>query len=120
MEEGSSGVGNLGGDRVFKDGKMPDGDACRPDGTLKEANEMEFPNSPSEVPRNLLELPVSRDSYFFLNLKRSLPGDDSNEEEGEEDSDEDMESVEGPQSKGQRKVSMPITPQIIICLPLTT
>ena len=32
----------------FKDTSMPDGDACREDGTLKDASEMEWPNSPSE------------------------------------------------------------------------
>ena len=59
---------------------MPDGDACRPDGTLKDATEMDFPNSPSET--NLPDL--SKDDYFFLNLKRSLPSDDSDEENEEE------------------------------------
>jgi hypothetical protein len=98
-----------GNDRVLKDVNMPDGDACRPDGTLKEASEMVFPNSPSEA---LLELPVSKDTpeddYFFLNLKRNLPSDDSNEsnQEGEDSdaNDDTTESVASPRSKGQRKV----------------
>jgi hypothetical protein len=29
---------------------MPDGDACQPDGTLKDASELEWPNLPSDLP----------------------------------------------------------------------
>ena len=88
MEEGSSGVGNLGNtEQIFKDRNMPDGDACRPDGTLKDASEMDFPNSPSEAPGNLPESSGDRDNYFFLNLKRRLPSDDSDEEESSSASD---------------------------------
>lgn len=36
------------GQRVLKDTSKPDGDACRPDGKLKEASEMEWLHSPSE------------------------------------------------------------------------
>jgi hypothetical protein len=53
MEEGSSGQGNLAGGNTkqyFKDTNMLDGDACRPDGTLKDASEILFLNSPSEAP----------------------------------------------------------------------
>jgi hypothetical protein len=32
----------------FKDSSKPDGDACRDDGTLKDASELEWPNSPSD------------------------------------------------------------------------
>jgi hypothetical protein len=75
MEEGST-------EQFFKDVMMPDGDACRPDGTLKDASEMEWPNSPSEETRNLPELTqLSEDGY---NLKRSLPCD---EEESNSESD---------------------------------
>ena len=33
--------------RKQKDLRKPDGDACNPDGTLKDASEMEWPDSPS-------------------------------------------------------------------------
>jgi hypothetical protein len=33
----------------LKDASKPDGDACREDGTLKDASEMEWPNSPSQT-----------------------------------------------------------------------
>ena len=33
---------------IPKDASKPDGEACRADGTLKDADEMEWPNSPSE------------------------------------------------------------------------
>ena len=33
--------------RKQKDLQKPDGDACNPDGTLKDASEMEWPDSPS-------------------------------------------------------------------------
>jgi hypothetical protein len=81
MEEGSGDVGNLNNTKqIFKDATMPDGDACRPDGTLKEASEMVWPDSPSE--QNLPEGPdLSEDGY---NLKRSLPHD---EEESDSESD---------------------------------
>ena len=78
-EEGSSGVGRLGNtERVFKDRNMPDGDACRPDGTLKEASELSFPNSPSDATINLPDI-GDEDAYFFKNLKRAHG--DSEEEE---------------------------------------
>jgi hypothetical protein len=85
MEEGSTGPGVSDLDNTeqfFKDGTMPDGDACRPDGTLKDASEMEWLNSPSEETRNLPEVThLSEDGY---NLKRRLPCD---EEESNSDSD---------------------------------
>ena len=103
MEEGSSGVGSLGDtERILKDRNMPDGDACRPDGTLKDASEMEWPDSPSEVQANLPE--TSDDDHSVLNLKRSLPRDDSDEEESG--------------SADERKVSIPIVRQIIKYLPV--
>ena len=145
MKEGSTGVGNLGDTEQFKDVTMPDGDACRPDGTLKDASEIQWLNSPSEETRDLPQL--SEDGY---NSKRSLPCDDeesNSESDGPPrtkaitfllysqiskayrsygvqrklnrvlDSDDEVESV-GRQSKGQRKVGVPITPHIIKCLPL--
>ena len=64
MEEGSSGVGTFGDtEQILKDSNMPDGDACRPDGTLKDASEMEWPDSPSEAQRNLPEM--SDNDYFM-------------------------------------------------------
>ena len=33
---------------IQKDTSKPDGEACRADGTLKDADEMEWPNLPSE------------------------------------------------------------------------
>jgi hypothetical protein len=84
IEEGSSGVGNLGNhnaEQVLKDRDMPDGDACRPDGTLKDASELEWPNSPSDLPE------TSNNKYIFLNLKRDLPCDSSNKDESSSASD---------------------------------
>ena len=111
MEEGSSHQGNFAGgntEQYFKDATMLDGDMCRPDGTLKDASEIVFLNSLSDAPANLPEL--RKDEYFFLNLKRSLPGDDS-EEEGSSFASDSNDSVEGVgfQSKEWRKVSVPIT-----------
>jgi hypothetical protein len=87
MEEGSSGVGRLGNTEQFlKDRNMPDGDACRPDGTLKDASELSFPNSPSDATINLPDI-GDKDTYFFRNLKRAH--DDSDEEESSSESTSD-------------------------------
>jgi hypothetical protein len=43
----SSMIGGASG-TYFKDASKPDGDACREDGTLKDASEMDWPDSPSE------------------------------------------------------------------------
>ena len=103
MEEHSSGVGTLDHtEQIYKDRNMPDGDACRADGTLKDASEMEWPNSPSEARANLPE--TGADEYFFLNLKRNLPDDDSDEEESG--------------SASESKVSIPMILQIIKYLPV--
>ena len=48
MSESSSGIESA-GNNYLKDFSKPDGDACREDGTLKDASEMEWPNSPSET-----------------------------------------------------------------------
>ena len=57
---------------------MPEGDACRPDGTLKDASEMEWLHSPSD-----LNPPESRESS--IGLKRKLANDegDSSDENGD-------------------------------------
>ena len=106
-EEGSSTVGTLGDtERIFQDRNMPDGDACRPDRTLKDASEMEWLHSPSQAQGNLPQgnLPETSDNdYFFLNLKRGLPGDDSDEEAG---------------SASERKVSNAVIHQSIKYLPV--
>lgn len=77
-------------EHVFKDTTKPDGDACRPDGTLKDASEMEWLDSPSAVPVNLPNLKENSidfnddlPSWDTLTKKRSLPsdGDESNENE---------------------------------------
>jgi hypothetical protein len=87
MEEGSSGVGRSGNTEQFlKDRNMPDGDACRPDGTLKDASELSFPNSPSDATINLPDI-GDKDIYFFRNLKRAH--DDSDEEESSSESTSD-------------------------------
>src|ERR1700689_332106 len=36
------------GGSAEKDKSKPDGDVCRPDGTLKDASEMDWPHSPSD------------------------------------------------------------------------
>lgn len=56
--------------RVAKDQTKPDGDACRADGTLKDASEMQWPNSPSDSTREQREGSPA-------NLKRRLPIDDA-------------------------------------------
>ena len=48
MSESSSGIESA-GNNYFKDFSKLDGDACREDGTLKDASEMEWLNSPSET-----------------------------------------------------------------------
>ena len=45
--ESSSRIGDASG-TYFKDASKPDGDTCHEDGTLKDASEMEWPDSPSE------------------------------------------------------------------------
>jgi hypothetical protein len=47
---------------LAKDHTKPDGNACQPDGTLKDASEMEWPNSPSDLMRE----------ESGVNLKRKL------------------------------------------------
>lgn len=69
-------------EQMFKDITMPDGDACRPDGTLKDADEMEWPNSPSEG--NLPEPTQLSDDGYNLK-KRSLLRDEELESNSESD-----------------------------------
>ena len=77
-------------EQFFKDGMMPDGDACRPDGTLKDASEMVWIDSPSEQTRNLPEeTQLSEDGH---KTKRSLPYD-------EEESNSELESDGPPKTK---------------------
>jgi hypothetical protein len=77
-----------------KDLSKPDGEACNEDGTLKDASEMDWPDSPSEP-----AAPAT--------LKRAH-GDDVNERDGEdgrdgEDTDGDGNSDDGgPMHKRQR------------------
>jgi hypothetical protein len=40
---------NANGKTFLKDSSKPDGDACRDDGTLKDASELDWPNSPSDI-----------------------------------------------------------------------
>ena len=47
MSESSSEIESA-SNNYFKDFSKPDGDTCHEDGTLKDASEMEWPNSPSE------------------------------------------------------------------------
>ena len=91
MGEGSTGVGNLSNtERFLKDGTMPDGDACQPDRTLKDASEMIWLNSPSGQTQNLPEpTQLSEDGY---NTKRSLPC-------GDEESNSECESDGPPKTK---------------------
>jgi hypothetical protein len=71
MEEGSSGVGKMGNtEQISKDIDMPDGDACRPDGTLKDASELSFPNSPSDATVNLPQS-GDEDDYFFFKFEKT-------------------------------------------------
>ena len=54
--------------RVAKDHMLPEGDACRADGTLKDASEIEWVHSPSDLTREQTEEPS-------VDLKRKLPVD---------------------------------------------
>ena len=56
---------NSKGDTHFKDASKPDGDACRDDGTLKDADEMEWPNSPSEQQSFVLPEKRKREWYDY-------------------------------------------------------
>lgn len=66
MQGESSGKTNS--EQVYKDWTKPDGDACRPDGTLKDASEMEWPNSPSDL---------NQPKEDRFSLKRKSPGDEN-------------------------------------------
>ena len=79
----------------FKDASKPDGDACREDGTLKDASELEWPNSPSDPAPNFPKDSVSDSdahhedylpSYLSKGKKRKYDSSD------EEDSDIMMDS----------------------------
>ena len=66
--------------RKQKDLWKPDGDACNPDGTLKDAPEMEWPDSPSAsasvmpwlpaTKRNIDELSDEEDNYMLTKFPR--------------------------------------------------
>ena len=55
---------------------MPEGDAVRVDGTLKDASEMEWPNSPSD-----LNPPELWEDSFNLKRKQPIDEDESNDED---------------------------------------
>jgi hypothetical protein len=63
----------LEGRSMEKDNSKPDGDTCRPDGTLKEASEMEWPHSPSDLD--------AREQGSSLKRKLPINEDDSDDEE---------------------------------------
>ena len=46
--------------------RKPDGEACNPDGTLKDASEMEWPDSPSASASVLPWLPATRNNIDEL------------------------------------------------------
>ena len=80
------------GKQIYKDYSKPDGEACRDDGTLKDASKLEWPNSPSDIntgPFNLDpgELEESDENAF---LKRKSPGDED---------ESDYENVDLPKIK---------------------
>ena len=81
MEGCSRGVGKPGdAEHIFKDRTKPDGDACQLDGTLKDASEMDWPNSPSDMTQNL---PNLREDSLTLTRKRNLPSDEDESNESE-------------------------------------
>ena len=94
MSESSSAI--EAGSTYFKDTSKPDGDACREDGTLKDASELEWPNSPSDPAPNFPKDSVSDSdtrhedflpSYLSNGKKRKHDSSD------EEDSDVSMDSL---------------------------
>jgi hypothetical protein len=91
MAEGSRNVGEPGyAETFFKDTTKPDGDACRPDGTLKNASEISWLNSPSDDNNihmsDLAESQPDQEKNGHT-LKRSLPCDEDEPTEDEDDSD---------------------------------
>ena len=69
------------GERIYKDYSKPDGEACRDDGTLKDASEMEWPNSPSDSnPYNV----NPGDSEESIILKGKPLGDSDEDDSGYE------------------------------------
>ena len=50
----------------FKDSSKPDGDACNDDSTLKDASELEWPDSPSENKTTSNSDPIDSDHDFAL------------------------------------------------------
>ena len=71
----------------LKDFSKPDGDACNEDGTLKDASEMDWPDSPSGSTNN-------------VKLKRVYDDDPSDGEAGEE---EDANSNDMVQNRNKRQ-----------------
>ena len=63
---------NNNGERIYKDHTKPDGEACWDDGMLKDASEMEWPDSPSDSNPQNLNLEEKN-----VILKRKLPGDEN-------------------------------------------
>jgi hypothetical protein len=70
------------GEQIYKDCSKPDGEACRDDGTLKDASELEWPDSPSDSnPHNLNPGELEED----LILKRKSPGDEDESNYGNDE-----------------------------------
>jgi hypothetical protein len=73
----------------LKDSSKPDGEACNEDGTLKDAEEMEWPNSPTDLATTTIQMHTGEV--------------DSNEEDGSEDDGND--GMRGQRFKRRRAYS---------------
>ena len=77
----------------LKDASKPDGEACNDDGTLKEASEMDWPDSPTD-----LAAPAT--------LKRRAHSDDESGGDGEDEKDEEDLDIDGnddPEDVGHKR-----------------
>jgi hypothetical protein len=70
------------GERIYKDYSKPDGKACQDDGTLKDASELVWPNSPSDPNPHDWDLGELEE---VLILKRKSPSDEDESGYGNHD-----------------------------------
>ena len=76
------------GDQIYKDFSKPDGEACRDDGTLKNASEIEWQHSLTASNPRLFDLYLGEENTVLK--KRKSPGDEDKS---------DYENVELPKVK---------------------
>jgi hypothetical protein len=70
----ASSSSNTVGNTHLRDASKPEGEACNADGTLKDASELEWPDSPSEPNAATFEIHPEDDNdrvWDYWNLKKS-------------------------------------------------